>query len=264
MTGNRARTAAGQAALIRLLRCLGKATVPFTVDEGEMLVVPANGGAARPFPSAIVDGAVSAGLVVLRGTTLAATPEAGGWLRRAMAGAADDAFASQHRVCETAGIEINGERHTAVRNVVSSPLAALSRLRGRDGLSWFPEEALAAAERLHADFHRGQLNPRMTARWEPRLAGRQPGGRSGMADITDFALSARERFGNAAHALGPELSGVAIDVCCFEKGLETVERERQWPARSAKLMLRAALMMLARHYDPPRAPASRSHSWKSA
>ncbi|MFY8098443.1 MAG: DUF6456 domain-containing protein, partial [Allorhizobium sp.] len=48
--------------------------------------------------------------------------------------------------------------------------------------------------------------------------------------------------------------------CCFGKGLETVERERQWPARSAKLMLRAALLALSRHYTPP-PPRPRPSHW---
>ena len=80
-------------------------------------------------------------------------------------------------------------------------------------------------------------------------------------DLADATLSARTRVNRAVQAMGPELSGVALDVCCFMKGLETVERERQWPVRSAKLMLRAALMALARHYAPPVSAARRSHVW---
>ncbi|MFN3502108.1 MAG: DUF6456 domain-containing protein, partial [Allorhizobium sp.] len=38
------------------------------------------------------------------------------------------------------------------------------------------------------------------------------------------------------------------------------EHERQWPARSAKLMLRTALLSLARHYAPPPV-RSRTRHW---
>lgn len=66
--------------------------------------------------------------------------------------------------------------------------------------------------------------------------------------MADSAIDARERLEKALQVVGPDLAGVLSDVCCFLKGLELVERERRWPPRSAKLMLRTGLDLLTRHY----------------
>lgn len=126
-----------------------------------------------------------------------------------------------------------------------SPLIRLSSRKGADGKPFLAAHEVAAGERLRADFTRGGLSPSVTQRWEdtPRS-----GPRSGPADLSDAVLDCRARVQHALKAVGPELSGVLLDVCCFLKGTERVEAERQWPARSAKLMLKTGLAALARHY----------------
>lgn len=248
----RRRTASATA---RLLRFLLAATDPVRAEADGLVAADGRRHAAAP---GVLDEAVRLGLVRRSAAGLAAAPEARAWLKRRLAGGGD-AFAGQHRALDDVALP-GGGRERACVNRLESPLSALARLKEKSGEAWLPGEAIAAGERLHADFMRAGLQPRLTMRWEPRLAGRQKGEAGAAREIADTAVAARLRVARAVAAIGPELSGVALDVCCFMKGLETVERERQWPARSAKLMLRAALMALSRHYAPPPARA-RAHAW---
>ncbi|MBO1024310.1 hypothetical protein IPU75_06255 [Ochrobactrum sp. SD129] len=159
------------------------------------------------------------------------------------------------RVSQTIETE-QGE--TVEINPAESPLAKLYRLRSADGCSFISEDEFRAGERLRADFTRGSLMPSISARWDASVGNSGRSGPGGMAELTDIALASRIRVERALEAVGPELSGVLIDICCFLKGLETVERERQWPVRSGKMLLKMGLAMLNRHYNPPRAVEHRS------
>lgn len=66
--------------------------------------------------------------------------------------------------------------------------------------------------------------------------------------MSDQALASRQRVLQALEAVGPELAGVLIDVCCHLLGLSEAERSRGWPQRSGKVILQIALTRLARHY----------------
>ncbi|MBC2884716.1 hypothetical protein H7Q97_04775 [Ochrobactrum sp. CM-21-5] len=153
------------------------------------------------------------------------------------------------RTTETVELE-PGERVEV--NPAESPLAMLFRRKNQDGETFICEDEFRAGERLRADFTRGQLMPSVTSRWDGSVGGCGRSGAGGVAELTDIALASRIRVERALEAVGPELSGVLLDVCCFLKGLETVERERHWPVRSAKVLLKAGLAMLHRHYNPPR------------
>lgn len=244
----------------RLLRFLGNGGCRLT-EDGAMARLARPDGAETALVSEVVTACIRRGLAVRRGDRLFATREARSWLRRFLA-AREEAFLDQHRTVETAKIGRGKNRTTVSVNITATPLAALSRLRDRSGAAWLSPDALEAGERLARDFHYGALQPRVTQSYEFRIGERTRPGSGAAADLKDSVVAARLRVASAVEAMGPELSGVALDVCCFEKGLETVERERQWPPRSAKLMLKTALLQLHRHYNPPAPPrARRSHAW---
>lgn len=156
----------------------------------------------------------------------------------------------------------NGPDVVAV-NLSESPLGQLMRRKDRDGSPFLDRAEFEAGERLRADYTRGQIMPRLGANWEASVSsGRREGG---IGDLTDAALAARIRVEKAIRAVGPELSGVLVDVCCFLKGMETVEVERGWPVRSAKIVLKSALGVLSRHYNPESGTRQRrSFHWGTA
>ncbi len=161
-------------------------------------------------------------------------------------------------------VEIAGIRSTVEVNFSESPLGQLMRRKDKDGRPFLSAREFQAGERLRSDYTRGCIMPRFGANWEPGVSSGQVGDGNGIADLTDAALAARQRVDHALKAVGPELSGLLVDVCCFLKGLETVERERSWPVRSAKVVLKTALGVLARHYHPDAAPRQpRAFHWGS-
>ncbi|MBX9711940.1 MAG: DNA replication protein [Xanthobacteraceae bacterium] len=157
-----------------------------------------------------------------------------------------DALIAQHIVIGTRDIMTGEGVARVIVNDSESPLAWLARRKGRDGHAMIDQNQFIAGERLRADFTRAHLTPRVTSSWSG--IGRTRGSGGGAGEMTDLIVASRQRVRLALDACGPEFSGVLMDVCCFLRGLEDVERERGWPSRSAKIVLQLALDRLARHY----------------
>ncbi len=174
-------------------------------------------------------------------------------------GAQLDGFLRQHLAIARREVDTATGRTEVAVDDAESPLAWLARRKGRDGRPLIDPIQLQAGERLRAEFTRAQLMPRVTSNWSAAVAdGRRA---AGPASFTETMIAARQRVRHALEAVGPEFSGLLLDVCCFLKGLEDVERERAWPPRSAKIVLQLGLDRLARHYGfsaeirgPARAP----------
>jgi hypothetical protein len=160
-----------------------------------------------------------------------------------------DAYRGRHLALASHQVQTEFGAASVTIDESESPLAWLARRRGRDGRALIAPHQFQAGERLRADFTLAHLMPRTTANWSNPIAarGRRSGGeRAGT--FTETMITARRRVQAALDAVGPEVAGLLLDVCCFLKRLDDVERERAWPARSAKVALQLALDQLARHY----------------
>ncbi|WP_245418470.1 DUF6456 domain-containing protein [Cohaesibacter intestini] len=217
---------------------------------------------------AVLHDLLSKGCLKQEGEQISVTPEGRQALRRAQLAKEEDLiFAAQHQVRtrmvkDPANNDVSdmdrgqplpkGAEHQPRPwiNRKESPLAALALRKKPDGNPMLSSSQFEAGERFRLDFERGQMAPMMGINWDKlgKAGGGKGQGSFGRIEISDNAMGARQRFSQAALYVGDELFGILVDFCCFLKGLETIERERQWPARSAKQILSLALDRLARHY----------------
>jgi hypothetical protein len=169
-----------------------------------------------------------------------------------------DAFRGQHLALARRQIATEHGFADVTVDDAESPLVWLARRRGRDGHPMIAPHQLLAGERLRADFTRAHLMPRTTSNWEsPTSSGRSG---AGAAASTDTMVTARQRVHQALDAVGPEFADLLVDICCFLKGLEDIERARAWPTRSAKIVLQLALDRLSRHYGYAAKATGNSHT----
>ncbi len=201
---------------------------------------------------------LSAGTIEQVGGCLRVTPTGRATLKRLLLAREEDRiYANQHQIVRAS--EQRGEKrkvadHDQIRlvNHGESPLTRLALRQKPDGSRYLTITQLEAGERLRRDFERSMMVPSMGIDWD-RLG--QGGGhksikgsQGGKQDLSDSALQARIAFQKAQRAVGDELSNPLVDFCCYLKGLEEIEKARDWPARSGKQILSLALSALARHY----------------
>ncbi len=255
MTGKEKTRTRHKQALLRLLRFLETSKDHASWHPaGECKVMICNNNKSVTFSQEVVELAVSDGSVLQDGYRLRLTPEGRSRLRRELY--PDISYIAQHgeiRVQET-------DNKQVFKNERESPLRRLYLRKDKNGNTWIDDDQYAAGERLRRDFEIAQLQPSITANWSSFGASAAKNGNGKQAELGDFALDSRKRVEAAIAALDGELAGLALDICCYLKGFEHVERERQWPPRSAKLMLRTALSCLAVHYGlHPRSGGQTGH-----
>lgn len=179
-------------------------------------------------------------------------------VRRMLSGGRDG-FQLQHQIREAQTLQAGADGPIRVTvNLAESPLAWLARRKYGKGKAMLTAAQFEAGERLREDYTFAAMMPNLSGGWRTEArAGRHTGRGPAGPDMSDNVMAARLRVERALDAVGRGLGGVLVDVCCLLKGLETVERERGWPVRSAKVVLGIGLSALASHYGMAEARKAR-------
>lgn len=168
-------------------------------------------------------------------------------LRRAEA--ADSPYRSQHQALAMRETPGDDGTATVVRiNHAESPLAWLASHKDRKGNPLISPEQFAAGERMRRDFTLANLPPRVTAMWGMPIHHPGRSSSSDSANMNDTMMDAKDRLWAAFDAVGPDLGGILLQICCHLHGLAHAEKQLGWPARAGKVVLGIALDRLAAHY----------------
>jgi hypothetical protein len=170
--------------------------------------------------------------------------------------AVDEPFGAQHRTMETREIAGEAGREVIRVNTREDPLDVFRR--GRHCANLVGAAELDAADRLRRDLAQAQAVPQVTANWSRLVvdgAGYNPG-----LSVSEAIIEARRRVDAAMRAVGPDFSGILMDICGFSKGLEALEKENAFPLRSGKVVVGYALRGLARHYGLSNAATGKNHA----
>lgn len=165
--------------------------------------------------------------------------------------AAPPVAAEKEHACQIASDDGASISNLMDINLAESPLGWLARRKDRQGRPLLLPDQIVAGEKLRKDYEFARLTPQFSGGWrmEPSSGSSSPAGsRGGAAELSDQVIAARKRVERVLESMPPVLARLLVDVCCHLKGLETVEAERQWPVRSAKIVLQIGLTALSQAY----------------
>ncbi|GAA6213107.1 hypothetical protein NBRC116602_28480 [Hyphomicrobiales bacterium 4NK60-0047b] len=131
-----------------------------------------------------------------------------------------------------------------------SPLTWLAKRKNKNGRPLLDPHQFASGERLRAAFEKSQMTPQTTQNWDRLATSLSKHDKNSFNEVllSDAVIAAKQNYFDALDAVGPELSGILIDICCEQRGLEDAEKRNGWPKRSGKIILGMALTRLARFY----------------
>jgi hypothetical protein len=142
---------------------------------------------------------------------------------------------------------IDGVPHIVSMHHSENPLAWLARHRDRFGNAFLSAREIEAGERFRSDMTAAHFLPHVTMQWD-RVISHESYNPKNADSLSERVVAAKRRLNQVMKYVGPDFGELLMDVCGFLKGLETVERERNWPSRSAKTILKMALHKAADHY----------------